>query len=236
MGWASGEAQLCPLPLPNLCVFTGLSVASWLAHPQGPPGIQDFPTPSLPPVQSKQAEGCLQGPFRPSWQRGLLNGARSRGPHGLSHRSSDCPSQDKIFRWSLQPLLPGGHARGKAVLRGRHRPQLSCPPHPPQANKISTDFYTGLEVPHQLPAAVLLTSRPTLHLLCPRPGCILRHSWTSLALSHRAPALGIQTCRSLTSKPVATPECPSRLADTVTSCNKCPLRTSSSPRLGQLTW
>ena len=128
-----------------------------------------------------------------------------------------------------------GMQEGKQCLGQAQAPAL-MPSSPPQANEGSTDFYTGLEVPHQLPAAVLLTPRPTLHLLCPRPGCILRHSWTSLALSHRAPALGIQTCRSLTSKPVATPECPSRLANTVMSCNKCPLRTSSSPRLGQLTW
>ena len=131
-----------------------------------------------------------------------------------------------------------GMREGRQCFRagtGPSSPALLTAP-PPQANEGSTDFYTGLEVPHQLPAAVLLTPRPTLHLLRPRPGCILRHSWTSLALSHRTPALGIQTCRSLTSKPVATPECPSRLANTVMSCNKCPLRTSSSPRLGQLTW
>lgn len=128
-----------------------------------------------------------------------------------------------------------GMGGGRQCFRAGTGP--SSPAHPnPQANEGSTDFYTGLEAPYQLLAAVLLTPRPTLHLLCPRPGCILRHSWTSLVLSHRAPALGIQTCRSLTSKPVATPESPSRLADTVTSCNKYPLRTSSSPRLGQLTW
>lgn len=131
-GGQVGRLSCVPFPCPT-CV--SLQACLWLPGLPTPKAHQECktsPTPSLPPVQSKQAEGCLQGPFRPSWQRGLLNGARSRGPHGLSHRSSDCPSQDKIFRWSLQPLLPGGHARGKAVLRGRHRPQLSCPPHPPR--------------------------------------------------------------------------------------------------------
>lgn len=85
---------------------------------------------------------------------------------------------------------------------GRHcfraGPGPNFPAHPnPQANEGSTDFYAGLEAPHQLLAVVLLTPRPTLHLLCLRPGCILRHSWTSLALSHRAPALDMQVAHKV---------------------------------------
>lgn len=56
----------------------------------------------------------------------------------------------------------------------------------PQANEGSTDSYAGLEAPHQLLAVVPLTPRPTLHLLCLRPGCILETLLISLALSHRA--------------------------------------------------
>lgn len=177
--------------LPNLCLYRfvcGLGLPTPKAH-------QESKTSPPRPTTKVNKLSTPAGVLQPSWQR-AAEWCQEPGSSWALPPELRLSSQDKIFRWHPPATTAwSGMQGGRHCFRGQALAPPSATPTPRlmRAQQTSTPGWR----PHTSRAVVLLTPRPTLHLLCLRPGCILRHSWTSLALSHRAPALDMQVAHKV---------------------------------------